>query len=267
MKKIIKDYKSSEREIKRISKERDRIVDKGKNEQADIAEECRKKIRVLENERDERVEIIEGQLSAIWDKSRAEIDDLHKAIDKVERVAYFLGVDLNGDLTIKNTEIKAYRDRCIENAGYIFDDLLLKIKVFIAENGKPKNRYTLTAFGRSVFGEPAIKFPYSYGLPTYETGAFCLKTPIKCFPTIGGACAWLEKNRGGLFSGTIEAYRAVKKEHKEALDTYTIADLEPVMSHHCKKCGKFLTRRQAESYSLRDDKCPECGAPGFAKKK
>lgn len=267
MKEIIKNYKNSEREIERISKERDRTAEKGKTEQADITGEYREKIRALENKRDKRVEGIEKILNAAWDQGEAEINELHKAIDRVERIAYFLAVDLNKDLTIKNTEVKAYRDRFVKSVGYIFDDLLLKIKVFIVENDKPKNKYSLVAFGRSVFGEPAIEFPYSYGLPTNESANFCLRAHIMCFPTIGDGCTWLEKRRGNLFKKTIEEYRAIKKEHHETINTYTIADLEPIISHKCGKCGKFLTKRQAGGWSLQDNKCPRCNTPGFAKKK
>lgn len=232
---IIKNYKHSEREIKRITKERDRIAMKGKTEQADIQQEYRKKIRALENKRNVRVEKIEGLLDAVWNESRGKIDELYKAIVKVERVAYFLSVDLNKDLRIKNNEVKAYRDRHIESAGYIFDDLLLKIKAFVIENERPKNKYSLVAVGRSVFGEPAIKFPYFYGLPTCGFDSFNLKKHIICFPTIGDARVWLGKKKAGLFKKTIEEYRAVKKEHKEVLDTYTLTDLKPIISHHCKK--------------------------------
>ena len=165
---IIKDYKKSEREIKRVTKECDKIEESGKAEQSGIYEKYREKMRTLEDKRSAHLRKIENRINSTRNKSQAEIEELHKAINKVECIAYFLSVDLNKDLTIKNTEIKAGRDRHIESAGYIFDDLMLKIKAFIAENRKPKNKYSLVAFGKSVFSEPVIKFPYEYGTPTIE---------------------------------------------------------------------------------------------------
>ena len=52
----------------------------------------------------------------------------------------------------------------------IKDDKYSKIQVFIVENNKPKNKYTLMIAGGTIFPEKIIKSPYYYVYPCQTTG-------------------------------------------------------------------------------------------------
>lgn len=284
---LTKNYQESEKKIKEISKAKARFINQRTEEQDKIHKEIDKKIYELETQdRDQRGKIEETK-EKYEKKAEAEIDEQYKAIAKVNRILYFLKVNNNIRNRIKDyhkkewlafdgKEIKAYKEREIKRLGTFYKDDYLKINLFIVENDKPKNKYSLVAVGRCFFGDTdsdrILKLPYHYGvnLNTAGNGYSITATIRSDTPTIREQQEWLNKNKSSnnfSLNGFLQKYKAVKQEYEEVINKYSIDDFKALIKHRCSKCGFFLTERQSDGYSiiLREKKCPNCDTKGVFK--
>jgi len=216
------------------------------------------RIRALYDERDAKIQELREKKDEKISDGDKQIDTLLPVISKVDRIIAFLKVKIV-DLTIADTAVNTYGDNYCESLGYLFDDEYLKIKLFIAENSKPKNKYSLIAIGRCTFNEHLCKLPYSYGLPTYEHGWYSLKQQIIDRPTIKELKEYLQKWKTKILSQLTGNFAEIKKEYEEVLQTYTSKDFEALKQYVCKKCGFFYTSKEISSISIRNNvTCPNC---------
>jgi hypothetical protein len=223
----------------------------------------RDKIRELEYERDRKVDEVEQQAKAITDQKDAEIKELYVVIRKVEKVLEFLRLDPTSDLTVKDEDVKPYNHyeiRTVESLGYYLDDPYLKVKLYLAQNGKPVNKYSLIAIGKCLFSSVAnlVNIPRTYGLPVNVWG-YHLEVLIKDFQTAGLAKTWLENNRRKLdLKGD---YETVKAEYLEAVQNYKVEDFQDLLIARC-TCGYYYTVFDVYRLSIRTGvyDCARCKA-------
>lgn len=258
---LVKQVIENQKQITVLSEERDQFAKANKEEITKLKWEIyRPKIQALENERDAKVEALSAKREAKAVEINKKIEEKSVIITKVERILTFLKLrskDL--DLTIKDPDVKAYRDRHIESLGYIFTGKFLKIKLFIVENDKPKNKYSLIAVGRSLFDKEWIGLPYSYAVPTWEQGWFTLKVVIKDLPTIDELKQYLLKWKKSILNRYLGKYRTVYKEYKEVLESYKIEDFQELIKYRC-KCGFFYSINDVKHMNIRETvKCTRCG--------
>jgi len=264
---IIEQYLKNEQKIQEISAAKDNFSEAKNAEIKHLEWDIyHKKIRKLEDERDQKVNLVQKQIDNHRETSDQQISRLNQVIEEVERIIYFLTLDKSRNLEIADDSIKVYRNRRIESLGYLYSDEFLKIKFFIVENDKPKNKYDLIACGKCLFDDPVMKLPYSYGLNIHSSSCN-IQVEFKCAPDIETLKQHFEKRKDTLLKTEIAEYLNVKTKYLECLGTYKLSDIEPLIQYRCRHCGFFLTAKAARGYCIRDNQCPHCQAAGFTDEK
>lgn len=257
---LVEQYIENEKQIRDIRNRCDNLRKEAHTEvqrlKWDVYEQ---KIRALQDERDEKIRYLHKKKDEKIAEADKQIEGLHTTIARVDRIVMFLRVGIK-DLTIADTDVKAYRDKHCESLGYIIDDDLLKIKLFIVENDKPKNKYSLVAVGKCAFNKDLCGLPYSYALPSHEEGWFSLKACIVDRPSIHELKMYLQKWRTTILSRLSGKYAETKSEYCKVLQTYKLEDFEALMKYRCGSCSFFYTAKEISKRSMHESvKCPKCG--------
>lgn len=257
---LARQYIENEKQIRAIRDERDKIWKETHEEvqRLDYVVYARK-IRALQDERDEKIQKLNKKKDEQIAEKDKQIDALHIVIANVDQILNFLRIKKK-DLTIVDTDVHVYNDKHCESLGYIFDDDLLKVKLFIMENRKPKNKYSLVAIGRCLFDRELVGLPYSYGTPCHVTSWHNVEVVIKDLPTTEELYQYLRKRKHFILTCLLGKYEDVKKEYLEVLQTYKPEDFEALMKYRC-TCGFFYTANEISRRSVRDGvTCPRCGS-------
>ncbi|MBA7703306.1 hypothetical protein ES703_112088 [subsurface metagenome] len=219
----------------------------------------RPKIRQLEDERSQATQEVREKYEQARDQKQKEIEGLEVVINQVSRIIDFLRLETAKDLAIDDDDVKPYRDRAKENLGYLFDDDYLKIKLFIVGNGKPKNKFSLIAMGRCLFGEHLLKLRYEYGADVHTGHGYNIVVVIRDMPSVAELQPWLEDSRRQqLIIGLTGGYEKVKAEYLDVIGKYTPEDFKELMTDHC-GCGYFYTIFDNIRRSDEPALCPRCG--------
>lgn len=200
----------------------------------------RKKIREIEEERDNAIRALEATRDKAIGEKDQEITAQRSVIQQVERILEILRVRETESLDISEDEVTT-RDGTVESLGYLLDDEYLKIKLFIITNSKPKNKYSLIAVGRSIFGEPLVKYPYDYGVDLlYAPRRFSILRTLNDAPTPEVLKDWLKK-RKDLAAATVGEYQRLKQEYVTTKQQYKTDDFKELILWTCPQCNNFKT--------------------------
>jgi len=270
---LVKAYQDNREKIKEISEQRDKFQEQEKEKIYKFKHKYYEKIRALEKERDNKSEVLENQKDAKKEKANKEISERHKAIEKVERILYFLGLDTGLKtkewLNFDEKTIHVSRDREIGLIEKFYQDEFLKAVIVIYENDKPKNKYSLVVVGRCRFGGQSedrhiLELPRAYTcVYTKDNGYFNIEIALKDLPTVEELKIYLEKIKRKLLKDFMYEYQTTKLELLEVKEKYKIDDFKKIIKYRCKKCDFFLTEKDAGNYSINDNKCPRCKTEGF----
>ncbi len=267
VKTLIQQYQKNSENIKKIKETHDR-KEKARDKKIYHIEwkVYRKKIQALEQERDKEINGIIKEYEKS-DKNKDErIENLSRVIYKVDRIREFLRIQRErskNNLKIKNKDVKQYKNwgnnKYLEWLGYIFNDDLLKIKLLIVENDKPKNKFSLCAYGKTIFTEKNIEFPYTYSIHLNENSGFSLKINLKDAPTIEELKTHLEKNKEHILAYCLRNYEAIKKEYLETISKYKPEDFKQLYKYYCRNCNYSLTEHESKRVNLGpNNQCPQC---------
>jgi hypothetical protein len=236
---LIKQYKENEAELKKISEQLDKDKEKLQEEVYDIKyKEYDEKIEALKKERDDKIK----KLKDSFDKEREQPsqekkDELSEVIKKVGRVFMLFDV-IKGD---KDTNFKVYnfdyprnekgeiiRDEkqeiTINPMEVLQDDKFKKIAVYVYENRKPKNKYSLAVIGRTIFSDKYLLYEVrNYGLDVREYGANIISV-LKDMPTQQELLEWYKKNKANILKDYLEKHKVVEQEYSEALKLYEVKE-------------------------------------------
>ncbi len=238
-----------------ITQSRDSVQEANNHLQYDLYQP---KIKALEDERDQ---LMHGNMDAHEkerDQKQKEIDSLHVVVKQVKRIMDFLRVETDKDLAINDDDVTASMGRTKVNLGYIFDEDFLKIKLFIAENGKPKNKFTLIAVGRCLFRSHLLKLERGYGTGINTGFGLNLEVAIKDAPSVEELMTWQALPRAGeVFFALKGDYETIKAEYLDVIENHELHDFKELMTDLC-KCGYFYTIfdsvRRPDEITL----CPGC---------
>lgn len=257
---LVQQFLENERKILEIHQQIDEQRNQTTEQERQVRNAYWDRINALQKERDNLIDLLREQQELKRKEADQEVSELSKVIAKVDRIIAFLKLK-EKDLTIKDEDAKVYHDRHIESLGYFFNDDYLKIKLFIAENDKPKNKYSLIALGNCFFTDQLIDLRsyHGYGVNIHYTGRCDIQLVIKEAPDICDLNTYLEKRRKKILAGLLEQYKQIKAEYINVLAEYNLDLFEPLIAYRCTLCGFFLTRREARHWSRLGDKCPECG--------
>ena len=210
------------------------------------------------------------QLRALNGKCYAEVRDLKAKEEKREReireeyhtasapiawvkkVIAYLRLPRSA-VSLLDEEVKCYHDKKVVPAGFLLNDNYMKLKVYIIENDKPTNKYSLVVLGRTTFvGEEFAKWPRCYGLSLQ--GSYAIERVIKDAPSISTLTSYLAKNQSEITKTTMGDYMTLKSEYLTVIQNYTIEDFKPLATFTCPDCGYFGTI--LDTYTERW--CPVC---------
>jgi len=221
------------------------------------------KIREISDECAREIQKVKDTNKAHEDAKEKEAIGLTEPVRKVERILEFFRLDTRKPIDIADEDVKQndrYKERYRENLGLVFDDPFLKVRAFVMENDKPKNKYILVLIGRCLFDtglgdRPLLKLPRDYGLSISEPWGSAPQQILKEAATVKELHTWWTAN-GLRKQQWIQEYVAVRSEYEHVLKTYRVTDFDNFLTWMCPECGYYHTI--FESYHLRDGEVMTC---------
>jgi len=233
---LVKQYRENKAKIEAIWAEDEKFIEAKDKEISELERAYRDKKWALEEEERTKVNAMQQEKEEYHEAARKQVEDLHKVIEQVDRILYFL--KLKPDVTWKEEELKAREGKQLVRLGALYQDEYLDIRLYIVENDRPKNKYTLFAKGKCAFGSPSgwepsniLELPRAYDLYLNDYGA---GDNVECvfahLPTIDDVKQYVAKHPNELMREFLVKYRKVKREYLETLRTYRLeefAGIEP----------------------------------------
>lgn len=245
---LTQQYIENFNKIQTISIEKKHLYDANKKVSHEITYAYQDKIRALENLRDNEIEELDKKHNAQITELVEQSTELITTIKEVERILMFLAIKPH-EVIIENESLKI-----------IYSDEWLKIGALISQNKKPKNKYTLHLSGISMFVGGRRKNIFKNPHCTNQWGHVKISEYLKDFPSEKEAEAYFIKHKDTIGKEIIDEYKAIKKEYKQILATYTLDDFRPLFIVECKACGSFVTKYNEDYYSrsIQDGTCYNC---------
>ena len=150
-------------------------------------------------------------------ETTAEITRLSEPLQTVKRVLLFKRIQKNGDDAVGHVEVRAYHNKESLIIGSLSDTPTLVIDAVLAENGKPKNKYSLLVVGMATFGGMMESQKYGYSAPVDTKGRCNIRMSIRDFPTKGELYAWYEKHKAGILADYIKEHQEIEAEYREVV--------------------------------------------------
>lgn len=221
------------------------------------------KIRAIEEKCRQEIEKVKADALAKHNAKVLDVQTLMEPVRKVERILEFFRLDTRQPIDIADTDVKQndrYKERYRENWGLVFDDPFLKVRAFVMENDKPKNKYIIVLIGRCLFDSglgdrPLLKLPRDYGLSISEPWGSAPQEILKEAATVKELQTWWTSN-GMRKVSWIQDYVAVRAEYEHILKTYRVTDFDDFLTWMCPECGYFHT--VFESYHLNHGEVMTC---------
>jgi hypothetical protein len=218
-------------------------------------------IRELENKRDDEIKGLEDAYKSGEQSTTSEIHTAMSVVHQVERILDLLRVPKRSLREIDETAIthcgqnwRATPENNFKEAlPYLFQGSRLQIRLFVVENKKPKNKYSLCALGDTVFSEELLKLEHSYGCPFSTDQQFRLMSTIRDSADVQELKTYADRKRGELVVRLKGDYDKVLADYEEVQKSYTANDFLALIVARC-CCGYFTTI--LDGYAPKDRTCP-----------
>lgn len=236
------EYLSNKHKIKELVDETNAERERTKKIKHDLEyKEYWSKIKALEAERDEKKYILSKSFDTFEETHKIEISRLSDTVSMVDRYIGYMKIaskflpvaDIQDDSVTKYD--KYHKDEYLEWLGYLYNDEFLKIRLLIAENNRPKNKYSLMLYGRCVFSglpDNIIEMPWSYGgvhLNDSSRYTFNIKGEVRCFPDVDELKSWVERNKQNILAEFRAQFEKIKIEYLEVTGKYTLDDFRDII--------------------------------------
>lgn len=229
MNKLVEDYIKNGQEIQRIKGETEEKEKEILEERDKLWDVINEKRHLLNTEEIKIRGEADDKIAMVGADEAKQTEPLNNQRKSVKRIVAFLEVQEKFKPAAFDDERKAREGKFSEWQDWIHNDDFFKIRLCIAENNKPVNKYTLRAHIKCVFYEPMIKLPDS----PRELGSF---------KTIDEAKAYILKKKGALFLEEIKVVEVLKVEYQKVITTYKLSDFEELFEYYCSDCRtKFKT--------------------------
>lgn len=233
----------------RLIAERDAFDDQSSTRKEKIRSRYRERIgRLEQRERNARYEL-ERRITQARAELTLQIENEAEAISEVQRIKEIL--QLTETLTDKpaptwdDAQIKVPFDGEVTPWGVLYKDRYMQIRLYVYKNDKPKNRYTLAAYGVTLLpasswqgDNPLILAPCDYGVKLYasETGLrFNVATIVKDAPTLEDLKAYYSKHKDKILKDFLQEHQELINEIEQIWSDYTLEDLEPFTLVACEE--------------------------------
>ena len=230
----IKEYKEAEKENKKISKleeSQDEILGKKSGETREKFWDAERKLREQKYKEEEKNE---KEMSVFKEKIKKAREPHYKKMGAFKKVLEFIGIskkereinpqayvydyprDDRGEVIRTENGYPEKERQCVKPFKVIKDDEFAKIGIFIYENDKPKNKFSLCAIGKTIFNEEIMTIPYSNGLSLRDEGINIRKW-IKDMPNKNDLVVYFERNKHRVLKEFLEHHAEVEIEYKEVI--------------------------------------------------
>ena len=239
---VVEGYLKNQKEIAKISKKAEASERAVKTEMQELNDEFYKKERELDDEKSRRQAVQNNKLKTVEAETKETLTPLWEHVKKVKRIIALLRIaeTIQPVKDIEDGDITTHREEYLEWLGCLFKGDYLTIRLLITENKKPKNKYSLLAYGRCAFEDQTLlKKCYSYGLPNLKDnrGGFNVTHELGSFPTIPDAKAYAQKSANMPLKQFIDDYVKLKAEYMDVTATYTLSDFEQITAQEKAKGG------------------------------
>lgn len=211
--------------------EKESIKDAATRQEAEFIRQLDKEIEAIKERQMNEGNRIRQKVQALTKPIEQGIQKLEPEIQDINQKIKFLKYreKIDGEkLEFDDESVKVYHDKKLVKLGIFYEDEFTLIKLFAAENDRPKNRWTLMAIGYTLLRE-LYDMPHDYGLPIHMShGAFLQKT-LKHLPTLEEVKTYIERKRETLMIGDGAAYKAVKKAYLDTINNYSLEDFKPLL--------------------------------------
>lgn len=158
-------------------------------------------------------------------------------ISQTDRIVYYLKRNnLNPDTKCFES-VKNRQDEHLELLEE-YSDSCISLQMYLTENGRPINKYSLAIVGHSILGEnrydseKILELPYGYfgWRNSFDFSGGNIKVDAKQFKTIEDAKKYgMKNNIRSILKNFFKEYDTVKSEYDEANSKYAIADFEEIV--------------------------------------
>jgi len=241
---VVEEYLKNLAEIARINTDAD-AAETGVKAQMKLQEdEMYRRQRELDDEKSRVFKVLNNCLVSVQNTRKHNLEPLYEQVNNVKRIIALLRIaeTIQPVKDIEDGEITTYHGEYFEWLEHIYKDDFLKIRLLITETKKPKNRYSLLAYGRCAFEDQKIlnrREVYSYGTPNLNdhAGGFQVRHELGSFPTIPDAKAYAQKSVNKPLKQFIADFMKLKAEYMDVTATYTLSDFEQITAQEKTKGG------------------------------
>lgn len=224
----------------RLIAERDAFDDQSRTRDEKIRERYLKRINQLEQRKRNLIRELERRTTQVRAELTIQIENEARVIDEVQRIKKIL--QLAETLTDKpaptwdDAQIKGPGNNEVRPWGTFYKDRYMLIRLYTYENDKPKNKYTLAAYGVTLLpasswqgDNPLILTPCDYGVRLYasETGLrFNVETIVKDAPTLEDLKTYYSKHKDKILKEFLQKHKELIEEIEQIWRDYTLEDLK-----------------------------------------
>lgn len=239
---IVEEYLKNQAEIARINTEADAAETGVKAQMQHMEDEIYRKKRELDDEISRDNKVLNELLTSVKNTRTQNLKPLFEHAHQVKRIISLLRIAeiIQPVKDIEDGEITTYNGELLEWLEHVYKDDFLKIRLLITENRKPKNKYSLIAYGRCAFeDEKILKHLYSYGTPNLKDdhGRFSVRIELGCFPSIDEIKKTVSKHSDKILKPYIAEFEALKQDYLEVTGKYKLLDFEQITAQEKAKEG------------------------------
>ena len=230
-KRLVSTYKKNQTKISELKKSQDKFYEQIKKKYNKIYCEYDDKITALEKQRDKLYHSLEKEGEKANNKAEKKIDYLATPINHVKRILYFLNQkQLKLEFDVTKTTTRHGHLELLEQ--YTTDHL--KLALYIAENSRPKNKYSLVVVGLCRFGKhdsKILKLPYDWGSNLHHSEIhFDICVNVKHFSSIELTKQYHQTHKiGQILNSFLVEYYEILEQYEEAINNYCISDFKEIL--------------------------------------
>lgn len=246
---MVSQYKKNKQEIASLKESQEKLEEEQKEKISQISQRYCDTIRELEKQQYLETGKLQDQIDTAKEKTDSAISELSKIKATLDRVIYFLKQQQKkfdctplDEITnhSKHLElIEKYQDKC------------MSIHMYIAENRRPKNKYSIIIVGKSKLGssnrdDSILVLPHSYGVDLHCQNADIL-SDVKHFTSVDGAKKY-HKTHGiqKVLKEFLEKYNDVKSEYEQTCKKYSLDDFATTLHEKFVAYWKYTSHHNRE---------------------
>jgi len=183
---------------------------------------------LIRDQHDEEVTVIREKMKSQVYPIERSIDALIQKLQDVElKITFLKHQEKIREKKLEFTaKVKAYRNKETVGLGAFYNDEFTIIKLFAAQNDRPKNRWTLIFIGNTLL--ELAKLPWEYGLPVIVEGAN-IAGSLNHLPTLEEIKDYVEDKRERLLARTLSRYKDIKEKYLETINNYSLEDFKEIL--------------------------------------